>query len=142
MNYFGDNADIAIVSRSGEPLSAVLTLYHQHVAMPYWHGASNEARGSHSNEVLYFRLMAHARSLGMTHFDFGRSKAGTGPAAWKKSWGWEGVPLSYGARAYHGKQLRDVNPLSAKYQRKIGLWKKLPLPLANLIGPFLSRGLG
>ncbi len=142
LDEFGDDADVAIVSRNEEPISAVLTLYHKHVAMPYWHGASDKARGSHSNEVLYFRLMAHARSLGMTHFDFGRSKTGTGPAAWKKSWGWEGVPLCYAARAYRGKKLRDINPLSPKYQRKIGLWKKLPLPVANLIGPILARGLG
>lgn len=142
LDHFGDDADIPIVSKSGKALSAVLTLYHHQVAMPYWHGASSGARGSHSNEVLYFHLMAHARNLGMTHFDFDRSKAGTGAAAWKKSWGWEGIPLSYAGRAYYGKPLREVNPLSPKYQRKIGLWKKLPLSIANVIGPFLSRGLG
>ena len=36
---------------------------------------------------------------------------------------------------------RDVNPLSPRYQAKIRLWQKLPLPLANLIGPLIARWL-
>jgi len=139
---FGDDADIMIVSKDGTPLSAVITLYHRGACMPYWHGASLGARDMRSNEVCYFRLMGHARERGCTIFDFGRSKVGTGPAAWKKTWGWEGVPLSYAVRAEPGAEPRDINPLSPQYRRKVELWKKLPLPLANLLGPPIARGLG
>jgi len=31
--------------------------------------------------------------------------------------------------------------LSPRYQARIRLWQKLPLPIANLIGPFIARGL-
>ena len=91
---------------------------------------------------MYFALMTHARARGCTRFDFGRSKVGTGPAAFKKNWGFEGVPLSYVKRVAAGAEAREINPLSPKYQAKIALWKKLPLPVANLIGPLLARGLG
>jgi len=40
------------------------------------------------------------------------------------------------------KRLNSVNPLDPKYRLKIALWKKLPLPLANRIGPHIARGLG
>ncbi|MGV3770111.1 MAG: FemAB, partial [Sphingobium phenoxybenzoativorans] len=100
------------------------------------------ARAERSNEYLYFRLMTSARERGCRIFDFGRSKVGTGPAAWKKTWGFEGVPLSYALRAADGQALRDVNPLSPQYRRKVEMWKKLPLPVANLVGPWLARGLG
>lgn len=142
LDAFGEQADIAMVSHDGKPLSAVISLYHGDAVMPYWHGATDGARAMRSNEVLYFRLMNLSRERGFRIFDFGRSKVGTGPAAWKKSWGWEGEPLSYAVRAVDGREARDVNPLSPQYRRKVELWKKIPLPIANFIGPHIARGLG
>jgi FemAB-related protein (PEP-CTERM system-associated) len=142
MDRFGDDADIAMVSKDGVPLSAVISLYHRGACMPYWHGAADGARAMRSNEFLYFNLMCAARERGCTIFDFGRSKVGTGPAAWKKSWGFDGEPLGYYLRTAPGKETRDVNPLSPQYRRKVELWKKLPEPIANLIGPHIARGLG
>lgn len=142
LDAFGEDADLAVLWHEGEPVSAVLSLYHGGACLPYWHGAGPAARGLRSNEVLYYRLMSLARERGFTQFDFGRSKVGTGPAAWKKNWGWEPQPLSYFVRAAEGTEIRDVNPLSPQYRRKVELWKKLPLGLANRIGPFIARGLG
>lgn len=142
MDRFGEDADIAMVSKDGVPLSAVISLYHRGACMPYWHGAAGGARAMRSNEFLYFSLMRAARERGCTIFDFGRSKVGTGPAAWKKTWGFEGEPLGYHLRTAPGKETRDVNPLSPQYRRKVELWKKLPEPIANLIGPHIARGLG
>ncbi|MDX3908959.1 MAG: FemAB family PEP-CTERM system-associated protein [Sphingobium sp.] len=142
LDRMGPAADICLVSHNGVPLSSILSLYHQGVCMPYWQGASGAARAMRSNEVAYFRLMSHARERGCHSFDFGRSKMGTGPAAWKKSWGWEGTPLTYAVRSTEGQEARDINPLSPQYQRKVELWKKLPLRLATLIGPHIARGLG
>ena len=36
----------------------------------------------------------------------------------------------------------DKTPLNPKYALFIAAWKKLPLPVANFIGPWLIRGLG
>ncbi len=142
LEAFGDAADILIVSKDGVPLTSLFTLYHGTACMPYWQGSALAARSFRSNEVGYFHLMSHARQRGCAIFDFGRSKVGTGPAAWKKTWGWEGEPLVYATWAEPGKEARDINPLSPQYQRKVELWKKLPLPIASFLGPHLSRGLG
>ena len=142
LDRLGDDADIALVSKDGTPLSAVISLYHGGACMPYWHGAADGARTMRSNEALYFLLMRQARERGCTTFDFGRSKVGTGPAAWKKTWGFEGEPLGYYLRTAPGKETRDVNPLSPQYRRKVEYWKKLPESLATLIGPHIARGLG
>ncbi|MES2176089.1 MAG: FemAB family XrtA/PEP-CTERM system-associated protein [Pseudomonadota bacterium] len=142
MDRFGEDADIAMVSKDGVPLSAVISFYHRGACMPYWHGAAHGARAMRSNEFLYFSLMRAARERGCAVFDFGRSKVGTGPAAWKKTWGFEGEPLGYHLRTAPGKETRDVNPLSPQYRRKVEYWKKLPESIANLIGPHIARGLG
>ncbi|WP_340264223.1 FemAB family XrtA/PEP-CTERM system-associated protein [Sphingobium mellinum] len=141
LTHFGEDADILAVYEGGRPVSAVLSLYHAGRVMPFWGGGIGDARRLRSNELMYYRLMAHGRDRGMRLFDFGRSKAGSGQAAWKKSFGFDPVPLSYYSWSADG-QRRDVNPNSPRYQRRVDLWKKLPLPVANLIGPFIARGLG
>jgi len=142
LSAFGEAADILVVSKDGAPLTTIFTLWHGQSCMPYWQGSALAARALRSNEVAYFHLMGQARARGFPIFDFGRSKVGTGPAAWKKSWGWEGEPLVYATRAEPGREARDINPLSPQYQRKVELWKKLPLPVASFLGPHIARGLG
>ena len=110
--------------------------------MPYWGGGTSAARPARANDMMYFALMRHARERGCTHFDFGRSKAGTGAAAFKRNWGFEGVPLTYASRTAPGSAKRSVNPLDPKYSLPVRLWQRLPLRVANTIGPMIARGLG
>lgn len=143
LDEFGDAADILTVRHEGRALASVLSLYFNGTVMPYWGGGVFDARSWRANDMMYYALMNHARAnKGCNRFDFGRSKVGTGPAAFKKNWGFEGVPLSYAKRTFDGSPPRDINPLSPKYRMQVELWQKLPLPIANLIGPFLSKGLG
>lgn len=141
LDRFGEDADILIVREGDRPVSAVLSLYHGDRVMPYWGGGIGDARRLRSNELMYYRLMGHARTRGMTMFDFGRSKAGSGQAAWKKSFGFDPHPLVYHGWSADGRR-REIDPGNTKYQRRIEYWKKLPLPVANLVGPLIARGLG
>lgn len=143
LDAFGEDADILTVSKDGRPLSSVLSLYHKGVVMPFWGGGTFDARRWRANDLMYFELMNRARrEKGCVLADFGRSKVGTGPAAFKKNWGFKAHELHYAKRALDGRELRDINPLSPKYRAQIAVWQKLPLPIANLIGPWISRGLG
>lgn len=134
------DADILTVRHHGKAVASVLSLYFNGTVYPYWGGGTAAARGLRANDRMYFALMGHARARGCTRFDFGRSKAGSGPAAFKKNWGFEGVPLAY-ARWSTGP-LREVNPHNPKYALMVRAWKKLPLPVAMRLGPWISRGLG
>jgi len=134
--------DILTVRHEGRAVASVLSLYWNGTVYPYWGGGTAAARGLRANDAMYFALMGHARRLGANRFDFGRSKSGTGAAAFKKNWGFEPRPLAYHRRTADGAAAREVNPLDPRYARKIEMWKRLPLPVANLIGPFIARGLG
>lgn len=139
---FGADADILTIRKDGKPVSSVLTFYFKGTAYPYWGGGTRAARHWRANEVLYYELMRHARSRGCARFDFGRSKLGTGAYAYKKNWGFEPEPLVYAVRTREGVAPREVNPLDPRYEWKVALWKKLPLWLANRLGPPIARGLG
>ena len=52
------------------------------------------------------------------------------------------APMAYAVRTADGEEPRDINPNSPKYRARIAVWQKLPLPIANLIGPWIARGLG
>jgi len=134
------DADILVVRHQGRAVAGVLSLYHGDTAYPYWGGGTAAARALRANDRMYFALMSHARARGCRAFDFGRSKVGTGAAAFKKNWGFEGRPLTYAGRSVG--PARTVNPLDPKYAVMTRMWKRLPMPLANMIGPWLARGLG
>ncbi|MEM8696155.1 MAG: FemAB family XrtA/PEP-CTERM system-associated protein [Pseudomonadota bacterium] len=142
LERFGEDADILTVRHDGEAVASVLSFYFNGTVMPYWGGGTFAARGLRANEMMYFALMNHARERGCTRFDFGRSKIGTGPYAYKKNWGFEPDPLIYAGRTADGAEAREINPNSPKYRMQVALWRKLPLPIANRIGPWIARGLG
>jgi FemAB-related protein (PEP-CTERM system-associated) len=142
LGRFGDDADILTVWHEGQPISSVLSLYHRGAVMPYWGGGVWSARRLRANDRMYYELMLHARRKGCTHFDFGRSKTGSGAYDFKRNWGFEPEPLSYASWTAPGSAARDADPTSARHALQITVWKRLPLALANRIGPLIARGLG
>ena len=134
------DADVLTVRHEGRAVASVLSLYFEGTVFPYWGGGTAAARGLRANDRMYFALMGHARARGCTRFDFGRSKTGTGAAAFKKNWGFAGMPRLYARRSEGGS--REVNPLNPKYALMVRTWQRLPLPVANTLGPWISRGLG
>jgi FemAB-related protein (PEP-CTERM system-associated) len=138
LERFGEDADILTVFQDGKPIASVLSFYMNNIVYPYWGGGTSEARPARANDLMYYELMRHAAKRGCTRFDFGRSKLGTGAFAFKKNWGFTPEPLSYAVRG----EAREMNPLSPKYRLQTAIWSKLPLALANVVGPHIARGLG
>jgi FemAB-related protein (PEP-CTERM system-associated) len=136
------DGDILTVRPQGKAVASVLSFYHGGAVMPYWGGGTWDARRLRANDRMYYELMLHARRRGCTRFDFGRSKTGSGAAAFKKNWGFEGEPLSYHTWTAPGAEARDADPTSARHAARIALWKQLPLAVANRLGPVIARGLG
>jgi FemAB-related protein (PEP-CTERM system-associated) len=136
------DADILTVRHRGRPVASVLSLYHGDAVLPYWGGGTHAARALRANDRMYFELMRHARERGCTRFDFGRSKTESGAWFFKKNWGFEPEPLAYSSWTAPGAPRRDADPTSDRHAARIALWRKLPLALANRLGPPIARGLG
>ena len=136
------DADVLTVRHRGVPVASVLSLYHRDAVLPYWGGGTQAARSLRANDRMYYELMLHARGRGASRFDFGRSKTGSGAFSFKKNWGFEPEPLNYSSWTAPGAEPRDADPTSARHAARIALWKALPLPLANRLGPAIARGLG
>jgi len=142
LDRFGEGADILTVRHFGQPVASVLSLYHRGAVMPYWGGGTRAARALRANDRMYVELMRHARRRGCTRFDFGRSKTHSGAYHFKRNWGFTPQPLSYAVWNAPGVPARDADPTSAKHAALIAAWRRLPLPVANRLGPMIARGLG
>lgn len=142
LDAFGSDADILTVRHQGRAVASVLSLYWRGAVMPYWGGGTWEARRLRANDRMYYELMLHARRRGCDRFDFGRSKTGSGAYHFKRNWGFAPEPLSYAVWTAPGCEKRDADPTSAKHKLQIALWQKLPLTIANRLGPLIARGLG
>jgi FemAB-related protein (PEP-CTERM system-associated) len=139
---FGTDCDILTVSDKGKPVSAVLSFYFRDRVMPYYAGAGEEARQLGANDFMYWRLMRRAVDRGYRVFDFGRSKIGSGPCAFKKNWGFEPLPVVHEYRVAGKGGVPEINPRNPKYRTFIAMWKRLPLSMANVLGPLIVRNIG
>jgi FemAB-related protein (PEP-CTERM system-associated) len=139
---FRDSMDVLTVRHGNTPVAAVMNFYWRDEVLPYYGGGTAAARTCHANDFMYWKVMCHAAARGCRVFDYGRSKVGTGAFAFKKNWGFTPAPLLYRCRLAPGATLPDHTPLNPKYRRLIAAWRKLPLPVANLVGPHIVRGLG
>ena len=140
---FGNDCEVLTVSApDGRPLSSVLSFYFRDEVLPYYAGDDLAARDLAANDFKYWELMRRACARGIKVFDYGRSKQGTGPYAFKKNWGFEPTPLHYEYRLYKRDAVPQNNPSNAKYKLMIETWRRLPLGVANWLGPYVVRSLG
>jgi FemAB-related protein (PEP-CTERM system-associated) len=142
MEYFADCCDITVVFDGDTPLAAVLSFYFRDQVLPYYGGGTAAARTRSANDFMYWEVMRRATARQLAWFDFGRSKIGTGSHAFKVNWGFSPTPLFYQYKLTQGATIPQHNPLNPRYRLLIGAWKKLPLPVANFVGPMIVRGIG
>jgi len=139
---FGSDCDILTVLDDDNPIAAVMNFYFRDEVLPYYGGGTTFARQRAANDFMYWEVMRRAADRDCRLFDFGRSKLGTGAFDFKKNWGFVPQHLCYRYKLAPGAAIPDHNPLNPKYRLFIAGWKRLPVAVANAIGPSIVRGLG
>jgi FemAB-related protein (PEP-CTERM system-associated) len=139
---FADDCEILTIEHEGRLVASVMSFYFKDEVLPYHGGGTDLARDLKGNDFMYWEVMHRAVDKGCKVFDFGRSKEGTGSYRFKKHWGFEPEPLFYEIDLVKAQQIPEINPLNPKYQFFIAAWKRLPLPVSQLVGPWLAKDLG
>jgi FemAB-related protein (PEP-CTERM system-associated) len=139
---FAEDCELMIVAKGESTIAGVMSFYFRDEVLPYYGGGTSEARDVAGNDFMYWELMRRACERGCKTFDFGRSKRNSGSFDFKKNWGFEPQPLHYEYQLHRASTVPDHNPLNPKYQLFIKTWRKLPLSIANLVGPHIVRNLG
>lgn len=103
-----------------------------------WAGARRETRSIGSNMLLYGAYMEEMIARGVRAFNFGRCTPGSGTHVFKRQWGSRDVPLPWCQFARQGHDATP-SPHDAAFSWGPRLWRRLPLPIANLLGPRIVR---
>lgn len=140
-SVFAKDAEIVTILSNGQAVASVLSFFFRDEVLPYYGGGGNAARACAANDFMYWEVMRRACEGGIKLFDFGRSKVGTGSFAFKKHWGFEPESLYYEHFLRRLKEVPKINPMNPKYARMIAIWKRLPLSIANALGPIIAREL-
>src|SRR3546814_1200321 len=136
---FRDASEVMTVVKDGRPLASVLSFLFRDEVLPYYGGGRREARELAANDFIYWAVMHRACESGLRVFDFGRSKVGPGSYAFKKNWGFEPEPLHYEHRLLRLAEMPEINTLKPKYALMVAAWKRMPMEVADALGPTIAR---
>ncbi|WP_417518028.1 FemAB family XrtA/PEP-CTERM system-associated protein [Marinobacter sp.] len=143
---YGDLMLICVVFQEDKPVGAGIVLLGGKQACIPWASTLEEFNRLAPNMLLYWTLLSHVCDLGYTCFDFGRSTLGEGTYRFKKQWG--ALPYELVWTDYCNGEPRPPMPDSssngvstASRLRPLieNIWRRLPLPFANWLGPKLRR---
>ncbi|MFK8030975.1 MAG: FemAB family XrtA/PEP-CTERM system-associated protein [Gammaproteobacteria bacterium] len=139
---FADDCEVLTITHEGEPVAGVMSFYFKDEVLPYYGGGKFAARKLYANDFMYWQVMENAREKELKVFDYGRSKVDSGSYRFKKHWGFEPVPLAYSYHLVKADAVPNISPNNPKYKIFVDTWRKLPVGLANRVGPWLARQLG
>ncbi len=135
--------DVRIYSirRDRAPVAAAITIGYADAVENPWASSLREHRALNPNMLLYWLMIRDAVARGYRVFDFGRSSPGEGTYQFKKQWGAVESPFYWEYAIAEGKPLPDLSPKSSKLSAAVSVWRRLPLRIANVLGPRVVRNI-
>ncbi len=142
LESYGPLARMGLVNNGKKNIGAgiILSLGKQ-VSIP-WASTLRQYNSLAPNMLLYWNFLKYAADSGALWFDFGRSTLGEGTYKFKAQWGAEPHTL-YWHTVHIGRQPARIDGAAgqpnANRERLAWLWARLPLRMANFLGPLLRR---
>lgn len=138
---FGELASILVVRVKGQvQAAAVLVRHGARIEVP-WAAATEAGKRNSINMFMYRELLRYSIEQGAKVFDFGRSTVDSGTYRFKAQWGAQPVQLYWHYWLPQGAELPQLNNANPKFALAVQCWQRMPLWVANLLGPMISRSL-
>jgi FemAB-related protein (PEP-CTERM system-associated) len=133
---------VCVVSAAdGTPAAAALCGHHRDVVEGMWLGTRAQFRRDMVGYVLYWELIKDACERGFTRFHLGRSTVQSGGEQFKKKWNAHAVQLYWQYMLRGRDAVPTLNVANPKYRLAIEAWRKLPVPVTQVIGPLIARSI-
>lgn len=141
LERFPENAELITIDVAGQPAAAAFLVHHRGTTEIPWASTSRDYNRISINMLLYWQALTRAIERGSGYFDFGRATTDSGTYRFKKQWGAQPRQLYWHYHVRDGGEMPALNPDSGRYEVAIRAWRRLPVRVANLIGPLLVHDL-
>ncbi len=136
---FPKESRVCLVTLNGMPLAAGFLYGFRSILEIPWAASDKRFSRLAPNMLLYSSVLEYACREGFQFFDFGRSTPNSGTYRFKEQWGAQPHPLHWYYWIANGEELPQLNPQNPKYEFAIRMWQRLPLPVANCLGPHIVK---
>jgi FemAB-related protein (PEP-CTERM system-associated) len=144
LRRFPDNTKLIVITSRGVPAAAAFLVIANGKAEIPWASCRADMKPLGFNMKLYWEVLQHVCELKCTSFDFGRSTINAGTYNFKKQWGAQPVQLYWHrwerSPKRHSQAQNDEEATGLMYYAT-QVWRRLPLPIANTVGPWVSPDL-
>jgi FemAB-related protein (PEP-CTERM system-associated) len=129
---------LMVFDQSRPSAAAFLIIYRDTVEMP-WAASLESGRRKFTPLALYWSVIEWAHQNSFRKVDLGRCTPGSGNYDFKRHWRPTEQPLHWHCWAPAGSEVHAPRRDDAKFNLAVNVWKHLPLPVANTIGPLIVR---
>jgi FemAB-related protein (PEP-CTERM system-associated) len=137
---YGEKAKVGVVRlKNGTPVAGGIILTSGRRACVPWASSLSEYNSIAPNMLLYHQFLAWSADNGFNQFDFGRSTPGEGTYRFKEQWGSSPQPLHWYKQGLNGVPKGEISSKTGARDKVASIWSKLPLPIANYLGPKLRK---
>ena len=130
-----EDSELVIVRREGRAIGGGLVLSHRNALYVPSSSSYRSERSKCPNHALFWAAIKRGIAKGRTQFDFGRSTVDGATYQFKKQWTPDPLQLNWQYVLINAREMHIQNPDNENFNLAIRLWQKLPLPVANLLGP-------
>jgi FemAB-related protein (PEP-CTERM system-associated) len=143
LERFEQHCQLVVIESHGEPWAAAFLVFWRGCAEVPWASCRAKAKPLGANMKLYWELLSQAIGRGCTSFDFGRSTVDSGTDRFKRQWGAQPMPLHWcrWERQRSGHEVPTGAQPGKAMQLATTIWQRLPLGIANTLGPLISGAL-
>jgi serine/alanine adding enzyme len=139
LETFPDSAQVFRAMHGGRAVAASITWRHGGSLEVPWASSLRASNAACPNMLLYWEMLKYANEQGLVEFDFGRCTPFESTYAFKQQWGAEPRQLVWEYWLPAGAPLPDVSPRNPRYAAAIAAWRRLPLPVTQVLGPWIVR---
>ncbi|HEU4990686.1 MAG TPA: FemAB family XrtA/PEP-CTERM system-associated protein [Gemmatimonadaceae bacterium] len=137
---FGDTAEFVAVYDGTTVVAGGCGFYWNGAFELTWASSRRDYSRRAPNMLMYWSLIARAAAAGHHTFDFGRCTPGGGTHRFKRQWGGHDVPLPWTQWSASGVPA-PPSPDQPVFRIASACWRRLPLPVANRLGPLIATQL-
>ena len=139
LETLGKETAICVVSWKDAVVAAGLVYTFRDMMEIPWASSDHRYDRLAPNMLLYSSILEYACQQGCKVFDFGRSTVDSGTYRFKQQWGAKPHRLYWYYWLAEGRNVPQLNPDNPKYRAAISLWQRLPLRMANALGPHIVK---